>query len=40
MVIKRQKIWKNYRKGKFLQTSWWLFGIIPIYINNKLVEEW
>ena len=40
MIIKRQKIWRKASQGKYLQTSWWLFGIIPVYVNNKLVEEW
>lgn len=39
MIIKRQKIWRKRFQGNYLQTSWWLFGIIPIYISNKLISE-
>ena len=36
MIVKRQM---EYRKHftTYIQTSWWLFGIIPLYIKNEIL---
>ena len=42
MIIKKQYFKfkeRNYYKCKYLITSWMLFGIIPIFINEKLITE-
>lgn len=42
MIVKREKIyWKNsgiYR-DMIKRTSWWLFGIIPIFINHEIISK-
>ena len=42
MIVKKQYFKdkkRNSYRGKYLITSWELFGIIPIFINEKLIAE-
>lgn len=42
MIIKKQyfKVKKrNYYRCEYLITSWTLFDIIPIFVNEKLIKE-
>lgn len=43
MIVKREKVYirKNgiYRE-KIYRKSWWLFGIIPIFINDEIIERY
>ena len=42
MIVKKQyfKVKKrNYYRCEYLITSWMLFGIIPIFVNEKLIKE-
>lgn len=41
MVVKREKIYKKKRSiyiDIYKRTSYWLFGIIPIFIKNEIVH--
>lgn len=40
MIIKREKIFKKKAgifNDTYKRTSYWLFGIIPLYINNQFI---
>lgn len=42
MIIKREKILTKkdgIRINVIKRTSWWLFGIIPLFINNKIIAR-
>lgn len=42
MIIKREKLYRK-KHGIYMdtykRTSYWLLGIIPIYIDNKLLNS-
>lgn len=41
MIVKQEKIfWKRNRlyRWRVKQISWWLFGIIPLYMDNIILE--
>ena len=44
MIVKRENIIRKYkhnsyyRRKVYKRTSYWLFGIIPLYIDNKIIE--
>lgn len=38
MIVKRENFyWKNHMEIR--RTSWWLLGIIPIFVNNEVVYK-
>jgi hypothetical protein len=43
MIVKREKIY--YKKATIIatdiykRTSWWLLGIIPLYIKNEFIQR-
>ena len=40
MIVKRQMLCSNHKTHmRYLQTSWWLLGIIPLYIKNELLSK-
>ena len=42
MIVKREKIYKKFKpnwRDTVKCTSWWLFGIIPIFINHQIIEH-
>ena len=40
MIIKRENIiTKDHGTEWYKRTSYWLFGIIPLYIGEKLLRE-
>lgn len=40
MLVRREKIITKSSQGEYQRTSYWLFGIIPLYICNKLVRPY
>ena len=42
MIIKREKIYTKkdgiYR-NVIKRTSWWLFGIVPLFVSNKVIAR-
>lgn len=42
MIIEREKVYTRKRSihtETIHRKSWWLFGIIPLFINNKIIDR-
>ena len=40
MIVKRERIYtkkESIYTYTYKRTSWWLFGVIPVFINNKIL---
>ena len=42
MIVKREKIITKFDRVHFytiLRTSWWLLGIVPLLVSNKIIAR-